>query len=609
VSGLADLPVAGIDDVTGDPVRLLVTLLVFDGEFYTGSSAVLALAGPGRRLGVIVGLPKRRAGAGAKAFAEDGLAHFSAPHPLRHASRGARTAHRRVDAVPNVAGHNCSEQDYGIAGCVPTSSARPSRGGPAWEACVSQVTSVPRSRIATVNPYTNEVLREFSPMSGEAIDHAVDAAHATFGAWRVLPVGERAAILGRAARLLRERGEELAHLVTTEMGKLIAHSRAEIDLSARILDYYAEKGPDLVADQPLEMLDGSAVLVTAPLGVLLSVQPWNFPVYQVVRFTGPNLVLGNTVLLKHASNTPQCALALERLFADAGVPSGAYTNMFLAVADIPRIIDNPRVCGVSLTGSDAAGASVGQHAGRNVKKTVLELGGSDPLIVLDGDNLERTVEAAFVGRMHNMGQSCVSAKRMMIMPVVFDDFVESLAARMRGLMPGDPADEETTLAPVVSEDAAEHLMGQIHDALDKGATAVIGGRRPHLPGAFVEPTILTGVTPKMRAFTEELFGPVAVVYRVEDDEAAVALANSSPYGLGGAVFARDTERARAVADRIESGMVWINHPTSSEPDLPFGGIKRSGHGRELSHLGIEEFANRKLVATSAPDAPIRDALG
>jgi succinate-semialdehyde dehydrogenase/glutarate-semialdehyde dehydrogenase len=393
------------------------------------------------------------------------------------------------------------------------------------------------------------------------------------------------------------------------MGKLIGHSRAEMDLAARILEYYAEHGPEQLAEEPLDVEGGSAVIVNAPLGVVLGVQPWNFPFYQAVRFAGPNLVLGNTILLKHASNTPQCALAMEQLFADAGAPQGAFTNLFVAVADVARVIDHPLVQAVSLTGSEKAGASVGERAGGNVKKTVLELGGSDPFIVLDGDHLERTVEAAFIGRMHNMGQSCVSAKRMMVVPAVFDAFVSALAERMGALEPGDPADEATTLAPLSSERAAEQLMDQVRDALDKGATAVIGGGRIDRPGAFMQPTLLTGVTPQMRAYSEELFGPVAVVYRISDDADAVALANSSPFGLGGAVFCGDVERARNVADQIESGMVWINHPTSSEPSLPFGGIKRSGYGRELGSLGILEFANRKLVVTTPTAAPIRDALG
>ncbi|GAA1148620.1 NAD-dependent succinate-semialdehyde dehydrogenase [Nocardioides aquiterrae] len=474
---------------------------------------------------------------------------------------------------------------------------------------MSQSTTVGHSSIATVNPYTNELVREFPAMDEAAIDQAVHAAHHAFAGWRATPVEERAARVAEAARLMRERSEELAHLVTLEMGKLIRHSRTEVDLAARILQYYGEQGPGLLADEPLEIEGGTAVIANAPLGVLLGVQPWNFPIYQVVRFAAPNLVLGNTILLKHASSTPQCGLAMEQLFTDAGVPHGVYTNVWAPGSRMGRIIENPVVQGVSLTGSNKAGASVGEIAGRKVRKSVLELGGSDPFIVLDADDLDRTVEAAVVGRLHNMGQSCVSPKRMIVVPEAYEAFVDAVAERFGGLQAGDPADESTTLAPLSSEQAAEQLMDQVRDALDKGATAVVGGQRVDRPGAFVQATVLTGITPEMRAYTEELFGPVAVIYRVADDAQAVALANASPFGLGSAVFGSDLERARAVADRLETGMVWINHPTSSEPNLPFGGVKDSGYGRELSHLGITEFANRRLVVTMPTDAVIRDALG
>jgi len=446
-------------------------------------------------------------------------------------------------------------------------------------------------------------------MPDAAVDRAVQAAHDAFASWRAAPVAERAGLLANAARLMRERSEELAQLVTLEMGKLIGHSRSELDLCARILEYYAEHGAEQLAEEPLDCEGGTAVIVHAPLGVVLGVQPWNFPFYQAVRFAGPNLVLGNTILLKHASSTPQCALALEALFADAGAPPGVYTNLLVAASEIDRIISNPIVQGASLTGSNRAGASVGEIAGRNVKKSVLELGGSDPFIVLDAEQLDRTVEAGVTGRMHNMGQSCVSPKRMIVLPVAYDEFVAGVAERLARLQPGDPADEATTLAPLSSEDAAERLMEQVRDALEKGATAVVGGARIDHRGAFVQPTVLTGVTPEMRAYHEELFGPIAVVYRVADDDEAVAMANATPFGLGAAVFAGVVERARAVADRLEAGMVWINHPTSSEPHLPFGGIKGSGYGRELSHLGSKEFANEKLVVTMRTDAPIKDALG
>ncbi len=474
---------------------------------------------------------------------------------------------------------------------------------------MSTSSAVRHSPIATVNPYNNQLVREFPPMSREAVDNAAQHAYHAFQSWRRVGVDERAALVGRAARLLRERGEELAQLVTLEMGKLIGHSRAEMDLSARILQYCADEGPGLLADEPLELDGGSAAVVNDPLGVIVGAQPWNFPVYQVVRFAGPNLVVGNTILLKHASNTPQSALAMERLFSDAGIPQGVYTNLVITGSEVDRVVELDVVRGASLTGSERGGASVGAAAGRSMKKSVLELGGSDPFVVLDGDNLEHTVDAAMAGRMHNMGQSCVSAKRMIVLSAAFDRFVAALAERMRALQPGDPADEGTTLAPLSSERAAEKLSDQVLDALDKGAMAVVGGGRADRPGAFMQPTVLVGVTPAMRAYHEELFGPVAVVHQVDSDEEAVALANDSPYGLGGAVFGSDLERARSVARRIDSGMVWINHPTSSEPQLPFGGIKLSGYGRELSSIGFKEFANRKLVVTMPADTPITDALG
>jgi succinate-semialdehyde dehydrogenase/glutarate-semialdehyde dehydrogenase len=475
---------------------------------------------------------------------------------------------------------------------------------------MAHTTAGTHSTYATVNPYTNELVREFPSLRGEEVDRAMERAHHASQPWRQRGAAERAAVVGRAAALMRERYEDLARTITLEMGKLIRHSRAELDLTIRILEYYAEKGPAQIADQPLEMDDeGSAVIRNEPLGVLLTVQPWNFPAYQAIRITAPNLVLGNTILLKHAQGVPQSALAIEALFADAGAPEGVFTNVFVEVKDIARMIESPFVQCCSLTGSDRAGSALGEEAGRAVKKAVLELGGSDPLIVLDGDNLERTVEAALVGRMHNMGQVCTSAKRMIVMADVFQDFLDGLAERMAELEPGDPFDEQTTLAPLSSERAAEQVIEQIDEAIEKGAGVVTGGRRIDRPGAFVEPTILVDVTPEMRAYHEELFGPVAAVYRIESDEEAIALANDSQYGLGGAVFGSDGERARAVAERLEAGMVFVNHPTASEPNLPFGGVKRSGFGRELSHLGILEFANRKLIATTPTDAPIRDALG
>lgn len=397
-----------------------------------------------------------------------------------------------------------------------------------------------------------------------------------------------------------ERAGEFADLITLEMGKRTAEARREAPWVAGILHYYAEIGPGFLEPERLPVEEGDAVIVNAPLGVLLGIEPWNYPLYQVVRIAGPNLLAGNTLLVKHSEVCPQTALALEQLFADAGAPKGVYANVFLRIRDVERVIAHPAVQGVSVTGSERAGAAVAELAGRHLKKCVLELGGSDPFIVLDaraGGGLRRILDQAAGARLGNTGQSCTSAKRMIVVGELYDEFVAGLAERFAALVPGDPADPATTLGPLSTERAATYLTSQVRDAVDKGAIVVTGGGRPDRPGAFFDATVLTGVTPGMRAYSEELFGPVAVVYGVPDEDAAVELANSSPFGLGGAVFSGDPRRARAVADRLDNGMVWINHGTGSEAGLPFGGVKRSGYGRELSRLGIQEFVNRKLVRT------------
>ncbi len=417
---------------------------------------------------------------------------------------------------------------------------------------------------ATVNPYTGEVVREFDSLDATAVDRAVDAAHHAFGAWRDRPIEERAAIVRRAGELLAEHSDRLAALVTLEMGKRIVEAREEAHLSAQILDYYGHHGPALAAPRPLENRVGDAVLLTEPLGLLLTVQPWNFPLYQVVRIAGPNLVLGNTILLKHASSCPQSALALEDLFRDAGVPAGVFTNLFIETGDIPGVIESPRVQGVSVTGSEGAGAPVAEQAGRSLKKSVLELGGSDPFIVLDAEYLERTVDAAVKGRLENMGQSCVASKRFIVLHEHYDAFVSGMRDRFAALTPGDPADPATTLAPLSSERAANALMDQVEDAVAKGARGRL--RRP---------------TPRP----------------------------SGGVRGGGSVFAADRDRAQRLAARLETGMVWINRPAASRPELPFGGIKRSGYGRELGAVGIEEFANHKLICAVAPDGPVGGFAG
>jgi succinate-semialdehyde dehydrogenase/glutarate-semialdehyde dehydrogenase len=452
---------------------------------------------------------------------------------------------------------------------------------------------------ATVNPYTGETEKEFPFLETGEIDGVIERAHAAFGDWRRRPVEERAAVVARAAELMDERRDELAGLITREMGKRRDEATGELKLCSMILTYYAEKGPGFLQPKPIDVMmgKGEAVVENEPIGVLLAIEPWNYPFYQVVRVAGPNLVLGNTILLKHAETVPQCALAIERLFTDAGAPEGVFTNVFLKIPDVEKVIADRRVQGVTLTGSERAGASVAEIAGRHLKKSVLELGGSDPFIVLDADDLGATVKAATMGRMQNTGQACTAAKRLIVTEDLYDDFVAGLQQAFGTFSPGDPADPSTTLAPLSSERAAQDLHAQIQDAVDKGATVVAGGKRPDLPGAFVEATILTDVTPEMRAYKEELFGPAAVVYKVRSEDEAVELANNSDFGLGAAVFSSDLDRARSVADRLEAGMVFINQPTGSSPELPFGGVKRSGYGRELSELGMFEFANRRLVRT------------
>jgi succinate-semialdehyde dehydrogenase/glutarate-semialdehyde dehydrogenase len=454
-------------------------------------------------------------------------------------------------------------------------------------------------RYATVNPFSGETEKEFDFTPTEEVDGIIGRAHAAYQEWRQRSVEERASVVRRAAELMDERRDDLATLITTEMGKRREEATGELYLCSMILKYYADNGPGFLEPTEIKPLmgRGEAVVETRPIGVLLAIEPWNYPFYQVVRVAGPNLVLGNTVVLKHAEITPQCAVAIEQLFTDAGAPEGVFTNTFLRIADVEQVVADPRIQGVTLTGSERAGSAVGALAGKYLKKSVLELGGSDPFIVLDAEDLGATVKAATMGRMQNTGQACTASKRLIVTEENYEPFVEGLKQAFSTFSPGDPADPATSLAPLSSERAAQDLHAQIQDAIDKGATVVAGGNRPDHRGAFVEATILTDVTPEMRAYREELFGPAAVVYKVKDADEAVALANDSDFGLGATVMSSDLDRARAVAERLEAGMVWINQPTGSSPELPFGGVKRSGYGRELSELAMFEFANRRLVRT------------
>lgn len=452
---------------------------------------------------------------------------------------------------------------------------------------------------AVTNPATGVVEREYPSAGPTEIAAAIARADTAFHVWKNTPLRERAAVLQRVADIYRARTEELADIIAREMGKPVRQGRGEAGFVGDIYEFYAQHGPSFLDDHDMNpMSGGDAIIRSAPLGVLLGVMPWNYPYYQVARFAGPNLLLGNTIILKHASNCPESALAQEQIFRDAGLPDGAYINLFVESRHVESIIADPRVHGVSLTGSEKAGAAVAEAAGRALTKVVLELGGSDPFIVLDDVNLDATIAAAASGRMSNAGQACTAAKRFIVVDSVYDRFVSGFAARLQTYVAGDPLDPATNFGPLSSLGAVHELIEQIDDAVAKGATLVTGGHRIGDVGSYLAPTLLTDVTPEMRAFHEELFGPVAVVYRVADKDAAVALANDSEFGLSSAVFGADPAETHYVADRLEAGMVYINENTDSHVDLPFGGIKKSGFGRELGHFGLDEFVNKKLIRTA-----------
>jgi succinate-semialdehyde dehydrogenase/glutarate-semialdehyde dehydrogenase len=455
----------------------------------------------------------------------------------------------------------------------------------------------------TTNPYSGKRVKQFSEHTDSEVERALAQAQTCFSIWRKKTFAERAAVLSKAARILRSRSEEFANLITLEMGKLIAESRGEVALSADIIDYYAERAEGFLAPQTLTPQSGEATVESSPIGVLLGIEPWNFPYYQLARFVAPNLMIGNVVMVKHAPSVPQCALAFVALFKEAGAPDGAYTNLFLSNDQAERLIDDPRIKGVALTGSERAGTVVAAQAGKNLKKSTMELGGSDAFIVLEDAELDKTVEWAVWGRMNNTGQCCVAAKRFIVVDQVADKFITKFQAALEALTPGDPLDAKTTLGPLCSEAALLNLLDQVKRSVAAGARLIMGGSRLDRTGAFMQASILTDIKKGTPAYVEEFFGPVALFFRVANEEEAIALANDSKYGLGGSVFTADIERGKRVASRIETGMVFVNHPTWTAPELPFGGIKNSGYGHELSSQGIEEFVNKKLVCVVPINAP------
>jgi aldehyde dehydrogenase len=456
----------------------------------------------------------------------------------------------------------------------------------------------------TTNPYTGETLKTFPDATDAQVAQALERGHAAFQQWRLQPVRERVTFLQKAADLLRARHTEYAKLLTTEMGKLLAEAEAEVELSAAILEYYVKHAEAELAPQPLPCEDpvvSEAQLVHEPLGIILAIEPWNFPYYQIARIMAPQLAAGNVILLKHASNVPQSAAAFEKLMQETGLPAGCFQNLYATRGQIETIINDPRVQGVALTGSEGAGALVAAQAGRALKKSTMELGGADAFIVLDDADLDKAVKWAVFGRHWNGGQVCCSSKRIIVHESIHDEFVRRYTEGVAQLKAGDPMEASTTLAPLSSQQAADDVRRWIDEAVAHGATATVIGAEVPRQGAFVRPVLLTGVKPGNPIYHHEFFGPVSMIFKVKDEDEAIRLANDSPFGLGGSVFTQDIERGKRVAAQISTGMVYINHPTAVKADLPFGGIRRSGYGRELIGLGLKEFVNHKLVGVTDID--------
>jgi succinate-semialdehyde dehydrogenase / glutarate-semialdehyde dehydrogenase len=448
----------------------------------------------------------------------------------------------------------------------------------------------------TINPFTEELVNAFREHTDAQLEAIIAKAEETYANdWSLRSLAERKAIVEKAASILREKLDEFATPITIEMGKLFREAQGEVELSADILDYYADNAEKFLAPEKLKVKEGEAFVESEPLGVLFCVEPWNFPYYQLARVAGPNLMAGNTLIVKHAPNVPQCALAFEKLFLDAGAPVGAYTNVFLSNEQAATAIADKRIKGVALTGSERAGEAVASEAGKALKKSTMELGGSDAFIVLDDADMDTAVKWGVWGRMNNTGQCCVAAKRFILHEEIADTFLDRFKKELEKLVPGDPMDPTTTLGPLCTDGALHLVQKQIKAAVDGGAKVSMGGKRLDRPGYFLEPTILTDITPENPAFHQEFFAPVALIFRVKDEKEAIKLANDSPYGLGGSVITKDIERGKRVARQIETGMVFINKATWTAPDLPFGGVKNSGYGRELSDLGIGEFVNKKLI--------------
>lgn len=447
----------------------------------------------------------------------------------------------------------------------------------------------------SINPATGERLAEYPAWGSAAIEQALREAAAAAPLWAATPLAERCELMRRAAAILRERREALARTITLEMGKLRREALAEVDKSALGCEYYAEHGPAFLADEEIASDAGRSFVAWQPLGTVLAVMPWNFPLWQVFRFAAPALVAGNTGLLKHASNVPQCALAIEAVFRDAGFPAGVFRTLMIGSTQVEAVIRDARVQAVTLTGSEPAGRQVAATAGACLKKSVLELGGSDAFIVLEDADLDWTVQQAVASRFLNGGQSCIAAKRFIVVDAIAERFLPRFRAAVEALKAGDPLSDDTTLAPLARPDLRDELHRQVMDSIAAGAEALTGCRPLEGTATYYAPSILDQVRPGMRAYAEELFGPVAIVIRARDEQDAVHIANDSRFGLGGSVWTADTARGERIARQLECGCAFVNGLVKSDPRLPFGGIKASGYGRELSLLGLREFVNAKTI--------------
>ncbi len=456
----------------------------------------------------------------------------------------------------------------------------------------------------SINPFDNRLTQSFEEITDNQLEEKLAAATACFATWKQTTYAQRAVIVNKAAKLLHEQADRLAHIMTSEMGKRISEAKGEIEFSSQILTYYAKNAERFLADVPLHPSHGEGHMESSPIGVIFCVEPWTFPYYQLARVAGPHLMAGNTVIVKHAGCVPQCAIAFEKLWMDAGAPAGLYTNLLISHTQSAHLMDDRRIKGVALTGSTAAGRTIAAGAGKNLKPSSMELGGSDAFIVLEDADMEHTIKWALWRRMYNCGQTCCAAKRFIVVEAVADKFLAAFKKVLGELKAGDPMDEKTTFGPLSTEAAAVQLVAQVDAAVAHGAKIELGGKRINRPGAFMEPTILTHVEPGNPAFRDEFFGPVAMFFRVKDEDAAIALANDSDYGLGGSVFTKDLARGKRVASRVDTGMMFINNISWSDADLPFGGIKDTGYGRELGNMGIQEFVNKKLVRYVVAEAPV-----